>query len=172
MKLMNLAVATLVIAVGVTTLKYWPVWNQHRQVKQLLEMRECRGCNLTQVSLKGVDLQGVNLEGANLEGAELQGVKLGNARLKGANLRGANLQGADFGCTGISFNLNGNEHETNLDLKMGATSTKSSSENATLGFSLKANNQGVFMNFNLFGCADLEGVSLEEAIMPDGNIHP
>lgn len=67
------------------------------QVKQLIETKECIGCNLQNADLAGVDLEKANLEGANLEGANLEGANLTNSYLMGANLKGANLNVAELG---------------------------------------------------------------------------
>jgi BTB/POZ domain-containing protein KCTD9 len=37
-------------------------------VKQLLQTKQCKGCDLSNARLKGASLKGANLEGANLEG--------------------------------------------------------------------------------------------------------
>ncbi len=63
-------------------------------VKQLLETKECVGCNLAGADLQGAKLSEANLEGANLQGANLQGAKLERAYLVGANLDQANLSQA------------------------------------------------------------------------------
>lgn len=172
MKLKDLVTVTLLIGAGAIAFKYLPAFEQQKQIKQLLTTRNCRGCNLAQASLKGMDLQGVNLEGANLTGADLQGSKLGNANLKGANLMGANLQGSDLGCTGLSFNINANDREATMDLKVGSTSQSSTVGSGGIGLNLKANEQGASLKLHLFGCANLEGATLTTAKMPDGQIHP
>lgn len=113
-----------------------------------------------------------NLQGANLEGANLSGAKLANANLKNANLNRANLTGADLGCSGITFNLEANEKEANMDFNVSAVPEKNNPENAVVGFNMKATDRGATMRFNLPGCADLENASLQETKMPDGKIHP
>jgi uncharacterized protein YjbI with pentapeptide repeats len=70
-------------------------------VRQLLETRKCRGCDLSgadlsQADLIGADLSTANLEGANLSQVRLIGAKLNNAFLRGANLGRANLDDTDF----------------------------------------------------------------------------
>lgn len=82
---------------------------EHTQ--QLLNTRQCSGCDLSRVGLVYADLSNVdlggadlsranlsraNLRGANLSGANLSGAVLFNANLSGANLSGANLSGADL----------------------------------------------------------------------------
>ena len=122
--------------------------------------------------MKKLDLQGFNLQGANLEGANLSGAKLANANLKNANLNRANLTGADLGCSGITFNLEANAKEANMDFNVSAVPEKNNPENAVVGFNMKATDRGATMRFNLPGCADLENASLQGTKMPDGKIHP
>ncbi len=172
MKFKNLVTVGLSIAVIYTAAKYIPASIEQNQVKQLLETKQCPECNFSNVNLKGMDLQGFNLQGANLEGANLSGAKLANANLKNANLNRANLTGADLGCSGISFNLDANETEANMDFKVSAVSEKNNPENAVVGFNMKATDRGATMRFNLPGCADFENAKLQETKMPDGNIHP
>ncbi|MEG3933277.1 pentapeptide repeat-containing protein [Microcoleus sp. T3_B1] len=172
MKLKNLVTAGLSIAVIFTAAKYLTFSNQQNQVKQLLETKQCPECNFSKANLKGLDLQGVNLQGANLEGANLSGSKLANANLKNANLNKANLTGADLGCAGITFNLEANEKEANMDFNVTAVPEQNNPENAVVGFNMKATDRGATMRFNLMGCADFSNASLQEAKMPDGTIHP
>ena len=172
MKLNNLVTATLSIAVVVAATKYIPILNQQNQVKELLQTKQCPECNFSNANLKGLDLQGVNLQGANLEGANLSGAKLANANLKNANLNRANLTGADLGCAGITFNLDANEKEANMDFNVIAVPEQNNPENAVVGFNMKATDRGATMRFNLMGCADFSNASLQEAQMPNGTIHP
>ncbi|VEP18870.1 Pentapeptide repeat protein [Hyella patelloides LEGE 07179] len=67
------------------------------QVQQLIETKECIGCNLENADLSGVDLEQANLEGTNFAGANLEGANLKNSYLMGANLEGANLNLAELG---------------------------------------------------------------------------
>jgi uncharacterized protein YjbI with pentapeptide repeats len=60
-------------------------------IQQLLETRECQGCDLS-----GADLQGEHLIGADLRDANLEGANLGYANLEGADLTGANLKAANL----------------------------------------------------------------------------
>ena len=172
MKLNNLVTAGLLLAVVFTASKYLTFSNQQNQVKELLQTKHCPECNFSNVNLKGLDLQGVNLQGANLECANLSGAKLANANLKNAKLNRANLTGADLGCAGITFNLEANEKEANMDFNVSAVPEKNNPENAVVGFNMKATDRGATMRFNLPGCADLENASLQETKMPDGKIHP
>ncbi len=167
MKLNNLFTAGLSIAVVFTAAKYLTFSNQQNQVKELLQTKQCQECNFSNANLKGLDLQGANLEGANLSGA-----KLANANLKNANLNRANLTGADLGCAGITFNLQANEKEANMDFNVTAVPEQNNPENAVAGFNMKATERGATMRFNLLGCADFSNASLQEAKMPDGKIHP
>lgn len=79
--------------------------------QQLLNTRQCQGCDLSRsglvmANLAGVDLSGAdlsqanltraNLSNANLSGANLTGAVLFGANLTGANLAGTNLAGADL----------------------------------------------------------------------------
>ena len=66
-------------------------------VEQLVETKECIGCNLQNADLADVDLKQANLEGANLAGANLEKANLQSSYLMGANLEGANLNDADLG---------------------------------------------------------------------------
>ena len=63
---------------------------------QLLETRECIGCDLRGVDLREADLTEVVLTKANLEGANLAGANLAGAILRGSSLRGANLEKANL----------------------------------------------------------------------------
>src|SRR6476661_7457828 len=157
MKLKNLLTAALSIAVVFTAVKYLTFSNQQNQVKELLQTKQCPECNFSN---------------ANLEGANLSGAKLTNTNLKNANLNRANLTGADLGCAGITFNLEANEKEANMDFNVTAVPEQNNPENAVVGFNMKATDRGATMRFNLPGCADFSNASLQEAKMPDGTIHP
>lgn len=172
MKSRIFAAATLSIAVGVGAVIYTSHLHKQKLVQQLLETRECPGCDLRNVNLKKADLKGVNLEGADLEGANLESAKLENANLKRANLSKANLERADLGCVGVSVKLNANNEGATFGLNLGATPTNSNPQNANFGLNLKANDRGATMSLNVLGCANFEGASLNEAKMPDGRIHP
>jgi uncharacterized protein YjbI with pentapeptide repeats len=67
-----------------------------KSVQQLLETRECAGCELTGAQLEGADLEGTRLVGATLENAKLARARLRNADLSGASLGGADARGADL----------------------------------------------------------------------------
>lgn len=56
-------------------------------VRQLLEIKQCAGCNLA-----GADLSGTHLIGADLRDANLKAANLTGANLEGADLTGANLK--------------------------------------------------------------------------------
>ena len=69
--------------------------------KQLLETKECVGCDLTgaylwKAELGESNLRGVDLRGAYLRGANLVGANFNNAKLNGADLKETNLQKAIF----------------------------------------------------------------------------
>ncbi|GAB4377038.1 MAG: hypothetical protein Kow00121_25370 [Elainellaceae cyanobacterium] len=81
------------------------------QAQQLLNTKECSGCNLSRIGLVYANLVGAelsranllqanlsraNLNGANLSGANLTGAILFNANLSGADLSDADLSGADL----------------------------------------------------------------------------
>ncbi|SDO84700.1 pentapeptide repeat-containing protein [Desulforhopalus singaporensis] len=80
--------------------------------------RNCPGCKLS-----GVDLRGANLIGANLRGADLSFADLSRANLRRADLSGANLSGAKL----LTTNLPGADlsgcNVTNADLR-GANLTR------------------------------------------------
>ena len=71
---------------------------------QVLEQRQCRGCDLRdadlvhadlrEARLNGAQLQRANLSGARLDGADLRGANLSDTSLVGASLRGADLRGS------------------------------------------------------------------------------
>ena len=71
---------------------------------QLLQTRNCQGCQLADVDLVHAQLQDADLEGAKLQRANLSQARLDGANLRdadlsftslhGASLRGANLQGS------------------------------------------------------------------------------
>lgn len=63
-------------------------------IEQLVETKECIGCDLQNADLTDVDLKQANLERANLAGANLEKANLQNSYLMGANLEGANLREA------------------------------------------------------------------------------
>lgn len=65
-------------------------------VKQLLETRKCRACDLSGVQLAGAALHGVDVSGANLTNADLSQANLYKAILRNADLTGATLAGADL----------------------------------------------------------------------------
>lgn len=60
-------------------------------VRQLLETKQCAGCNLA-----GADLREAHLIGADLRDANLKKANLTGANLEGADLTGANLKEAKF----------------------------------------------------------------------------
>ncbi|WP_233424313.1 pentapeptide repeat-containing protein [Pseudanabaena biceps] len=71
------------------------------QIRQVLQTRECAGCNLSREKLSFANLRGANLRNANLFSADLKLADLREANLIGAildkaDLRGADLTGADL----------------------------------------------------------------------------
>lgn len=77
-----------------------------KNIRHLLTIHRCLGCDLRNASLSGANLpnvrlwdanlEGANLRNANLTGADLRDANLENAYLEQANLRQANLQGANL----------------------------------------------------------------------------
>ncbi|MCA6502159.1 MAG: pentapeptide repeat-containing protein [Pseudanabaena sp.] len=71
------------------------------QVRQVLQTRECQGCDLSRTKLSFANLRNANLRYANLFSADLKLADLRDANLIGAildkaDLRGADLTGADL----------------------------------------------------------------------------
>jgi uncharacterized protein YjbI with pentapeptide repeats len=71
------------------------------QVRQVLQTRECQGCDLSRTKLSFANLRNANLRYANLSSADLKLTDLRDANLIGAildkaDLRGADLTGADL----------------------------------------------------------------------------
>ena len=67
---------------------------RQNNVRQLMLLNECRGCDFQGVSLTESHLIGADLRNANLQGADLTGSNLEGADLEGANLTGANFTNA------------------------------------------------------------------------------
>lgn len=72
-----------------------------RQLRQILDTRQCHNCylrqiNLSKLDLSGTDLLGSDLSGANLTEANLTYTNLRDAKLTTSVLRGANLSHADL----------------------------------------------------------------------------
>jgi len=70
-------------------------------IRQVLQTRECSGCDLSRAKLSFANLRGSNLRYANLFSADLKLADLREANLIGAildkaDLRGADLTGADL----------------------------------------------------------------------------
>ncbi|HEY9814269.1 MAG TPA: pentapeptide repeat-containing protein [Candidatus Obscuribacterales bacterium] len=65
-------------------------------LQQLMNTRECSGCDLFNAGLVNSNLSGVDLSGADLRDANLNRANLRGANLQGANLRGAVLSYADL----------------------------------------------------------------------------
>lgn len=64
------------------------------QLDQLIETRQCSGCDLSGATFYNADLRDANLQGANLTGANLERAELNRANLENAELRDATLQDA------------------------------------------------------------------------------
>lgn len=115
MKVKILATAAILAPLWLTT----PVKAENPEhVKQLLETKQCQGCDLSRADLTNANLEGANLSGANLREAVLVGANLTNANLQEANLTCANLTNAKLinvnldkanlmGVTGIERQLSG-----------------------------------------------------------------
>ncbi|MFW6357600.1 MAG: pentapeptide repeat-containing protein [Chroococcales cyanobacterium] len=98
-----------------------------KHLNQLLNTKQCPGCDLINAGLvmsdlSGADLRGANLTRANLSRANLAGADLTGANLSGASLNGANLTGAiltDAVLTGAdirdTYLMNANLSGVNLD---------------------------------------------------------
>lgn len=157
-----IGLATLSIVAGVSVTSYW----QNRYVRQLVETKECVGCNFQNANLRSRYLEKVDLRGANLQHASLQGAFLGEAKFKGANLQQANLQGAYLEKADLKgTNLIGaNLKETNM---AGAQLLGTRLENVNItGANL---DEAVWVGINLAG-ADLRGVTLRGATLTDVNL--
>ena len=77
------------------------------QLRQVLQTRECQGCDLSRTKLSFANLRGADLRNANLFSADLKLADLREANLIGAildraDLRGADLTGADLTSAYIS----------------------------------------------------------------------
>ena len=77
------------------------------QIRQVLQTKECQGCDLSRTKLSFANLRGANLRNANLFSADLKLADLREANLIGAildkaDLRGADLTGADLTSAYIS----------------------------------------------------------------------
>ncbi|PZV16991.1 MAG: pentapeptide repeat-containing protein [Pseudanabaena sp.] len=66
------------------------------QIRQVLQTRECPGCDLSRTRLSFANLRNANLRNANLFSADLKFVDLRDANLIGAILDKADLSGADL----------------------------------------------------------------------------
>jgi uncharacterized protein YjbI with pentapeptide repeats len=67
-----------------------------KQIRQILQTRECQGCDLSREKLSFTNLRGANLRNANLFSADLKLADLREANLIGAILDNADLRGADL----------------------------------------------------------------------------
>jgi uncharacterized protein YjbI with pentapeptide repeats len=106
-KLKILASVTATVAVLAPFLLAVPVKAQNPDhVRQLLETKECEGCDLRNADLFKASLYRANLRGADLSGANLYEANLLEADLSGANLANANLVNAEmYGADLDSANL-------------------------------------------------------------------
>ncbi len=84
MKLKLLGIATIISAVGLTTIVKA---EEPSHVRRLLDTNSCPGCDLSYANLRGA-----NLRDADLRSADLQGADLRDADLRGADLRGADIR--------------------------------------------------------------------------------
>ncbi len=71
MKSSSLAIlsATALLAIGTASLAANP-----DQLKQLINARDCPGCDLSQANIYNYELTGADLKGANLASAALRGL--------------------------------------------------------------------------------------------------
>jgi hypothetical protein len=66
------------------------------QIQQLLDTKNCPGCDLVGANLQGQELGGANLVDANLRGAILSQANLERANLVGADITGAEVTGTNL----------------------------------------------------------------------------
>jgi uncharacterized protein YjbI with pentapeptide repeats len=114
--------------------------------QQLMNSKQCQGCDLSgaglvyanlsgatlnQANLSGTNLSRSNLSGSNLSGSNLSGAVLFNANLSGADLSGADLTGADLrGARLTGANLEGAKMDgTNLLGAVGLPTEVATAEN-------------------------------------------
>ena len=70
-----------------------PLRRKSRELsKNLLDTRECEGCDLSKRNFNGANLAGAELSGANLDWASLRGASLAHANLANTRLWGADLR--------------------------------------------------------------------------------
>jgi uncharacterized protein YjbI with pentapeptide repeats len=135
--------------------------------KQLLETKECVGCNLQGANLQDAKLGDANLEGANLQGANLQGARLSGAYLVGANLDQANLTKARLNYANLTLSSLQEAVLEEADLQainlQGANGQRANLNGAKL--SAPAMLQGV----NLAN-ANLQDAKLEGAVLTNANL--
>ncbi|MGD2179641.1 pentapeptide repeat-containing protein [Lusitaniella coriacea] len=112
----------------------------------LIESKNCPGCNLAGFDLRNADLRNADFKGANLEGTNLQGANLDSAQLQGANLKLANLDEVTLKSANLSA--------TNLQM---AQLKKAQLQQANL---TKAN----------LSSADLEKANLTQARLDSANL--
>jgi uncharacterized protein YjbI with pentapeptide repeats len=93
-------ISTSIMAIAFTS---WTesVFANPNQIRQVLQTRECQGCDLARAKLSFANLRAANLRNANLFSADLKLTDLREANLIGAlldkaDLRGADLTGADL----------------------------------------------------------------------------
>ncbi len=194
MKLKLLCATALLTALVATAASFAPGFINQGRVRQLLETKQCAGCELGHANLEGANLEGANLEGANLKGANLARANLENANLERANLEQANLEntslgsanlgyanlkdatlaGANLGCVGLNFKMSASADGAAVNFNIGSSPTKQqnfNSANLGVNFNMDADEQGATLSFNLLGCAEFEGANLSGATLPDGSIH-
>ncbi|MGB7249536.1 MAG: pentapeptide repeat-containing protein [Phormidesmis sp.] len=109
--LLSALTTSLLMSAAVPALAEAPVDDlaitQQNNVRQLVLLNECMGCDLSGVTLTAAHLIGVDLRNANLQFANLTGSNLEGADLTGADLTGANLTNTFLTNTCLA--------ETNLD---------------------------------------------------------
>ncbi len=93
---MRLKFPCIVVAIGISLIANTAQAANPEHLAQLLNTKECQGCDLSGADLIGADLVGAKLQGANLNAANLTGADLSNADLTKASLAGSSLVGANL----------------------------------------------------------------------------
>ena len=84
------------VAVTSSLIAIAPIFANPFQIRQVLQTRECQGCNLSRAKLSFTNLRGADLRNSNLSSADLKLADLREANLRGAILDKADLRGADL----------------------------------------------------------------------------
>jgi hypothetical protein len=89
-------VVRLAIVAGISGVGLWAGGDDPKHVKQLIELKMCRQCNLQDAKLKGLNAEGGDVTNSDFRGADLYKANFKDADLTGAQFGGANLHGADL----------------------------------------------------------------------------